>query len=428
MTMTDIRSCARPFASVRRRVLGAGTLLGLAALAAMSGCRGHGQHTSAAIRAAEERTAIVKSGVTWQQAQQQFLAGNLERALSTINTAIEINPNVARSHVLRGRILMEMGQLEAAYAAFTRAEQLDPSNVESRYYRGIVHERFSQPEEALECYRAAMELDRTNPQYVVAAGEMLVTLRRLDEATALLESGRAGFTHNAGIRQLLGQIAALRGDYAESARLLHEARLLAPDDDDLLEELIRAQIAAGQGAEAHLNLTALMRSGANAERRDLRLLQARALVLMRRFAEARSILLNLTAERDGEHDLAAWVELGEVCLHLEDWDRLRLITARIISLAPTRPDGYLQRAVMQRRTGQLEQALLTLGRAVGAARVDARLVQLEALTLSDLGRHSEAIMVAEQLSRATPPVAGAEAFVESLRRRAQQQTATVPTP
>ncbi len=428
MTSTAIRSCARPFASSAHRVLRACTLLGLAGLAVMSGCRSHGQYTSAAIRAAEDRTSIVKSGVTWQQAQQQFLAGNLERALSTVNTAIEINPNVARSHVLRGRILMEMGQLEAAHVAFTRAEELDPSNVESRYYRGIVHERFSQPEEALECYRAAMELDRTNPQYVVAAGEMLVTLRRLDEATALLESGRTGFAHNAGIRQLLGQIAALRGEHAESARLLKEARLLAPDDDELLEELIRAQIAAGQGTDAHINLTALMRVSPNAERRDLRLLQARTLVLMRRFTEARSILLNLTAEREGEQDIAAWIELGEVCLQLEDWDRLRMITARIISLAPTRPDGYLQRAVMQRRTGQLEQALLTLGRAVGPVRLDARLLQLEALTLSDLGRHSEAVMVAEQLARANPPVAGAEAFAESLRRRTQQQTATVPTP
>ena len=53
-----------------------------------------------------------------------------------------------KSHVLKGRILIEEGKLEQARASFLEAEKLDEDCVEAQYYLGIVHERFNEPENA----------------------------------------------------------------------------------------------------------------------------------------------------------------------------------------------------------------------------------------------------------------------------------------
>ncbi len=84
------------------------------------------------------------------------------------------------------------GRLEEARASFLSAETLDPTFVEAQYYLGIVHERFNDAEEALTRYQRAMQLDPANAQYVVAAGEMLVHLGRVDEAERMLEQHRTG--------------------------------------------------------------------------------------------------------------------------------------------------------------------------------------------------------------------------------------------
>src|SRR5689334_14733375 len=97
------------------RPIRSGSALALAAcLAALTGCAGHGQYTQEGIKTAEERLAQMKSGTEWQMAQQQFLAGDLDKALKTVDSSIGLNPKVAKSHTLRGRILIEKGQLEAA--------------------------------------------------------------------------------------------------------------------------------------------------------------------------------------------------------------------------------------------------------------------------------------------------------------------------
>jgi tetratricopeptide (TPR) repeat protein len=405
-------------------VVAAGVLAALAG-STLVGCASRGVYTSEAIKSAQSRNSVVKSGVTWQQAQQQFLSGNLERALGTIETTIALNPDVAKSYVLKGRILLEMGLLEPARAALLKGSELDAMNVEALYYRGIVHERFSQYDEALACYQNAMKIDTANPQYVVAAGEMLVTLKRYDEAREMLSAHREGFTHNAGIRQLLGQLAGLRGEHEEAAALLLEARLLAPDDASVLEELCRAQMAAKQFRDAEFNLMALQRLDGYKDRSDLKALHARALSANGRHAEARAALVALTATTEGETNSELWVELGEVCVKLNDWGRLARVSARIMALDPENPDGYLLRAMAHRENAELAQALSVLERGVAKVGPRPRLLTFAALVLSQMGRASEAAAVAQQAAELSDSPR-ARQFAETLQLKAQ--TATVPTP
>ncbi len=382
-----------------RRVLGLGLCVGLHALA---GCAGHGEHTSAHISDAKLKMAAMKAGVDWQMGQEQFLAGELDKSLRSVDNSIEIAPQIAKSHLLRGRIMIERGELEEARKSLTTSAQLDPKGADAPYYLGIVHERFRQHEAALGFYRRAIANAPSNAQYVVAASEMLVQMKRLDEAEAVLNTPHESLVHNSAIRHTQGQLAMVRADYSRASQLLEEARLLAPDDTAILESLVQAQFSAGQFAEAEYNIAGLLKQKGEGPRRDLIHMRATCLEKLNRVSEARSLLLELTTDEGGQRDIKAWVALGELSARTKDYARLRLVGTRLCALAPDRPDGYMMRAMAMQAQGDLPGALRALEPATQLPRPEAQSFVLRGMILTDLGRASEAKAAFEAALRLRP--------------------------
>ena len=376
--------------SVMRSRFSASCVVTLAAI--LNGCAGgHGNYTTEGLNAAQQRMAVIKSGTQWDMARQQFLAGDLKKALKSVDNSIEINDSVTKAHTLRGRILMELGQLEAAGKEFHRALELDASFVDAHYYLAILHERFNEPEEALAEYQAAAALEPSDAQYLIAASEMLMDLGRLDEAEQLLESRSEDFQHNPGVHQTLGHLAMIRGDADKAVKLFDEARLLAPDDHSILEDLAVAQMQAEKFVEAEYTLRQLLKDPERADRRDLKRLRARCLVSLDRPVEAREILLSLTSDDDGRNDIDAWVDLGQVALMLGDRHRVQIAAARVVALAPTRFEGPLLAALWKRAKGDLPGALKSATRAVTlAASSDPTPMVVRGAILREMGRLDEA--------------------------------------
>lgn len=328
------------------------------------GCSGHGTHTQAHKEKAQEKLAQMKSATEWDMARQSFVAGDLDKALRHVDRSIALNESVTKSHVLRGRILMEMGNFEAAISSFEKAQELDESNVDAHYYMGLAHERISRHEEALEHYTRATELDTDNAQYAVAAAEMMIDLGRVSEAKVFLTDREAQFKHNAGVRQTLGHIAMLQGQPEQAVELFSEARVLAPEDLAMLEDLTRAEIETGRFADAEYNLGLLLSEEENRGRRDLMQMRARCLTQLDRPMEARDILLTLTSDGPGSKDVRAWTELGHVSYILGDLVRLRQCGARVTSMAPASSDGFVLTALWQRSSGDLAGARKSMEQAV----------------------------------------------------------------
>lgn len=376
-----------------RRTRSSALVLALAAglpLALLGCAGGHGEYTSEHLSLAKQRMNEMKAAQEWDMARQAFLAGDLNKALEAVDHSLALNDKVVKSHVLRGRILMEKSDLEGALISLDRAEELDPASVEAQYYQALVYERFTQREQALVHYRKAAELDPGAPLYLIAASEMMMDLGRLDEAEAYLLGRRASFEHNAGIRQTLGHIAMIQGEPAEAVELFNEARLLAPDDAAILEDLVRAQVATGRLAEAEYNIARLLQTPTNTGRRDLRLLRARCLLAVDRPVEARDLLVGLTNEAEGAKDINAWIALGDVAYILRDNNRLRLASSRLIGLSPDRHEGHTFRALLLRRQGDLRAALHSADEGVQLAGNDANPHLLRGLILQDLGRTEDA--------------------------------------
>lgn len=351
--------------SVRTRATGSVVMVvGLAAALAVAGCGSHGKYTKEHVSAAKVKMQGLKAATEYQMADQAFLASDLTKALKHADTSIALNDKVAKTYVLRGRILMEQGNIEESVKTFAKAEETDPKNVEAQYYQGIIAERIARYDEALGRYQKAAELDATNPQFAIATAEMMVQLGRVDDAKALLESKLTSFDHNAGIRQSLGQVAVLQSDPKKAVDYFNEARILAADDRPILEDLARAEMQAGMFGEAERHLARLLKDPTYAARRDLKHLRGQALVQVDRPVDARGVYLDLVNGDDGQSDVDAWVGLGEVALVLRDMPRVKQAAGRVIALAPDRADGYVLRALQQRQTGDLEGAELGLFKAV----------------------------------------------------------------
>lgn len=398
----------------RTTTLTALTLVTAAAL--VSGC-GQGKYTGAHKSTAEEKLSLIKSGTEWNMAHQQFMAGDLDKALKSVDQSIALNDRVPKSHVLRGRILIEKGRLEEARASLLEAEKLDPTNAEAQYYLGIVHERFNQGGEALARYNKAAANDPTNPQYVVAAAEMLMHMDRLDDAERLLTERRADFQYNAALCQTLGHIKMIRKDHQAAVRLFDEARLLAPDDNSVVEDLARAQFACGRFAEAEFHLGRLLQASKNQPRRDLMHLRAQCLVRLDRPVEARAILQELTSGAEGAGDLRAWIMLGNVAATLNDTARLRTAAARVIALAPDSYEGHFLKALHLRRQGDNKSALVSADKAAQLSQKDPGPHILRALIQQDLGNYDGARGSLATALRIDPQNASATQLLDAINRK-----------
>ncbi len=363
--------------------VGIGAALGLSA--GLGGCMGHGRNTSEGLTLAQARMAQIKSATEWEMAEQAFMAGDLDRALEKVNNSIAMNPGVTKSHVLKGRILLETGDLEASRRSLLEAQVIDPMSEEAHYYLGMVNERLARKDEALQCYEFAARLNPEQALYALAVAEVLIDLDRMDDAQAYLDERAGVFEHNAGVRQTLGHLAMIRGDKQAAANYFREARLLAPEEISMLEDLIIAQMEIGEFAEAEYNLSRLLAEEKNANRRDLLRMRARCLLELDRVIEARQALLHLTSSDGGDVDLTSWLDLGALAYQTNDQTRLRQAAAKITALAPTRPEGYVYRAIWLRQHGDQRKALQVLEEGFASAEMPAGAVLLRGVLEQDLG-------------------------------------------
>ena len=365
-------------------------IVSVAALLSLVGCSGQGNYTREGVSMAKERMSFLKSATEWELARQAFLAGDLEKALRKVDTSLEINDTVVKSHVLKGRVLIEMGDLGNALQSLQTAIALDPEEPDGHYYLAIVYERINEPEQARQHFELACEFDDYNPIYAVAAAEMMIDLDRIEEAKAYLNSIPMS-ENNAGIRQSLGHIALIQQDPKLAVEYFLEARLLAPDDPNIAENLIHAQIQAGDWREAERNISRLLKKPENKERQDLQVMHAKTLMNTGRPVEARSIYQSIVSEAEGRSDVESWIGLANASMMIGDFRNVRKAATRVISLAPNSSEGFMLYAMFHRENKDFESAYRSVQTAIEKNPSDAGLYALCAVIQRDLGMSSQAL-------------------------------------
>jgi len=402
------------------------TLVVLAMTTLLMGCGGP---TKAGIEAradARDRLAIVNAQVSYDQAKRAFEVGQFDRALREVRNALERYPDAAEYHLLHGRILLETHRLERALQAFDTAIEKNPESAEAHYFAGIIFQRWSNNERAFDKYMAASELDESNAQYLLAAAETMIALRRYSDARALVEPRMPYFEYNAALRHLLAQIAMLQGEPAFAASLFEQARMLNPDDAMLLEELAWAQYAAGRYGHCYESLKQLRQmSGFSSEQRsDLLHLEARCLMFLERHLDARSVYLELT--RVAPTDPEVWIEFGALSWELADMRRVATSASRVIALAPDRFEGYLLRGVYSRSEGHLSDAARFFQQAIDRDPTQSISYLLLGQLNEQQGRSDAALAAYQKAVELSPNNSDAKALLAGLKRNRASAVAEVP--
>lgn len=401
-------------------------VLSAAALLALVGCTGQGNYTREGVSMAKERMSFLKSATEWELARQAFLAGDLEKALRKVDTSLEINDTVVKSHVLKGRVLIEMGDLGNALQSLQTAAALDPEEPDAHYYLAIVYERINEPELACQHFMTACEFDDYNPVSAVAAAEMMIDLGRVDEAKAYLNS--IPMAENiAGIRQSLGHIALIEQDAEVAVDYFSQARLLAPDDSIIAENLIHAQAQAGQWGDAEKNIARLIKKEGNGERKDLKVLHAQALMHTGRAVDARSIYQQIVTEDEGRSDVDSWIGLANASMMIGDLRTVRKAATRVISLEPSSPEGFTLYAMYHRENGDDESALKAIETAIDKNPGDPVLYALCALIQRDLDMPLKALASVTQATELDPANPQFARMLTAFTRGAGEAFASSPT-
>lgn len=400
--------------------------LGVAVGLGLTGCSGQGNYTREGASVAKERMNAMKSATEWEMGRQAFVAGDLDKALRKVDASLSLNQNVVKSHVLRARIMIEKGELGQSLRSLHTAITLDPQDPDAHYYLGVTYERLNRPEDAAEHFMTASEVDDYNPGYAVAAAEMLVDLNRTEEARLYL-LGLPASNDNAGIRQMLGHIALIQGNTEAAVGFFSQARLLAPDDQAIQEDLIRAQMQVGLYAPAEMNIAAIRQNKANATRRDLMQLHAEALMGVNRPVEARAIYQELLTDPNMASDVQAWVGLGNASYLVNDQRTLRRAASRVVALAPSSYEGYALWALCHRRDGQFAKALASVDQAILRAPKDPSFHGLRAMILADQGRTAEAVQAARVAAQLAPEESKYQTLQSQLRSGTYATVPVVPT-
>lgn len=294
-----------------------------------------------------------------------------EDALQSIQTALSFWPDEAHWHALAADFLSQLGQADAAADHMDQALQLEPDN----------------------------------PGFWLKSGEINLSNHKLDSARLDLEQSLARETGNSNAWLKLADINWQLGDTAEAIRNIHQADQITPDNP--VVQIKEAQLLLDQGAFAQAHEKAQKIVSKSPENSNARVILARSLAGQGNYDQALQILeadpnqyrsdriLQLEAIRISK----AYQGVDQVLpslIHLaddnpEDTETLTLLTDYLIQanrleeaektaqiilrILPEAAEVHLMLGRLQKKKGQLDQAIAHLSQAIALDRhlVDAYL-------------------------------------------------------
>jgi Flp pilus assembly protein TadD len=208
--------------------------------------------------------------------------------------------------------------------------------------------------------------------------------------------------NNAGIRQSLGHIALIEQNPELAVDYFLQARLLAPDDEGIAENLIHAQIQAGDWSDVEKSISRLLKKPGNESREDLLVLHAKALMNTGRAVEARTIYQDITSQDEGRSDVESWIGLANASMMIGDLRTVRKAATRVISLDPNSHEGFMLYAMFHRESGDHRSALKSILTAIEKNPSDPVLYALCGLIQRDLGMPNKALASITHASELDP--------------------------
>lgn len=321
--------------------------------ALLAGCQSQPQKPQKA--EALDKWNSARANVLVGLANDQFNAGNFEKARQTVDEALGMDKQNAPLYVMRGRIAIEQNRLEDADAAMKDAIKVDAKCAEAWYYSGVVAQRWQRYDDALTAYSLAAEAKPSEEAYLLAKVETLVLLNRRGEAITTIQDKIVYFEHSATLRDTLGQILMQESRPKEAAECYRQARVLASDDLAIGQHLAMALMQSGQHREAIDQLATLATLEGGKDRSDLYMMIGECQLHLEHPTEARTAF-SRACELDGAA-LPGWLGQAKASMQLQDWRRAEIAIQKAISLDRANVDATLMLGFLRLRQDDLHGAM-----------------------------------------------------------------------
>lgn len=161
---------------------------------------------------------------------------------------LDVHPGSADYHL--GRLLLKRGQYRNAVPLLTAASSWEPDSFWVRYDLGRAYYGSGNLDSAWVCFRQAHELEPDRPQSLAALGAIHLVKGELADARHYLGRALALDSSNPEVRINLAQLCLQERHPHEAIGHLTAALETAPDPVPVLQQLIRAHLAAGDSQTA----------------------------------------------------------------------------------------------------------------------------------------------------------------------------------
>jgi tetratricopeptide (TPR) repeat protein len=175
--------------------------------------------------------------------------GSVAESISAFQRAIASNPGYADAYFRLGIALERVGDPRAAVTAYERATALQPGLTEAWYRAGALVYTMGHREAAIGCFRRAAGSGRKTPFGRLAAARALLAEDREVEGERALRQLLAQDPANALGQDLLGNLLAESGRFAEARECFMRAVRLAPLMAGSYYDLVRCRPCTAEDAE-----------------------------------------------------------------------------------------------------------------------------------------------------------------------------------
>lgn len=178
---------------------------------------------------------------------------------------VKAKPRNADANGRMGMLLHAFSQFESAELCYRRARLLDSNRFQWAYYLGLTQALDGKNQEAS---RTLLDATRLNPQYLPARlklAEVLLTLGRLDESQAILESIAKDDPQFAPVYYWLGRVDSAKGHAPASIEQYRKACQLWPTFGTAHYALALVYQGTGATAEAREHMAAYQKYKADGD-------------------------------------------------------------------------------------------------------------------------------------------------------------------
>ena len=330
------------------------------------------QSVAAALEIATDKGAVQHAAGSMYM---QF--GRMDAALAAFRSAVAANPANVSYLISQARAEAALGQLDAARSTAGRALTAHPDNVAAVAMNALLDVQAQRPEAALGRIEALKQRRPSDPAVLALEGEVLLTLRRYEQAAAALERAAAA-RESAGLAVKLYQARSL-AKLPNSLQPLESWLDKNPGDLGVRRLLANAYQQTGRQAKAMAEYEFLVAQSPTdvLSLNNLAWLQYEA-------GDARAAQTGAAAYQLAPRNAAIADTYGWILLQRGDVDRAVQILADAAK-GSKEPDIHYHYAAALAKSGKRDQALEILTSVTGASQSFASRAEAERL-LRELGQ------------------------------------------